>query len=135
MDTDTLVADVIEDGQKLVEELLRHGIEVTAAFWLKPSWDGKWRFYLVSPAVDAEGPAQVYQRMHPVLWGRPQPFWIHPLEINLIGPSDPIAQDVLAALRRIPGPLVRPMRWRGRTLGRLIIEDAYLYPLPPARPG
>ena len=46
MDTEPLVANLIDDGQQLVEELSRRGFPVTTAFWLKRSEDGKWYFYV-----------------------------------------------------------------------------------------
>src|SRR5947209_20101459 len=111
MDTDTLVENLIDDGQKLVERLPQDGFEVTAAFWLKASEDDKWYFYIVSPVVDTEGLAKAYRRLHPLVRAMSQPFWIDPLEIKLIGPSNPIAQDVLAIHSRAPGPRVSPIRW------------------------
>jgi HEPN domain-containing protein len=134
MDTDTLVENLIDDGQKLVEELPQRGFEMTAAFWLKASEDGKWRFYIVSPLVDAEGSIKAYMRLHPLVRAMPQPFWIDPLKIKLIGPSNPIARDVTAILGRVRGPRVGPIRWRGTWLGDSSIEGAYLYPVPVTTP-
>src|SRR5262249_44157866 len=101
-------------------------------FWLKASEDGRWRFYLVSPVVDAEGLPKAYRRLHTLVRQMPGPFWIDPLEIKLIGPDNPIAKDVLAIHTRAPGPRVSPIRWSGRSLGNITIEGAYLYPLPAA---
>jgi hypothetical protein len=134
MDTDTLVENLLDDGRNLVEELPRHGFEVSAAVWLKASENGKWYFYIVSPLVDTEGLIGAYRRLHPLVRARPQPFWIDPLEIRLIGPNNPIARDVLAGLRRIPGPRVSPIRWSGTWLGNVSIEGAYLYPPPVTTP-
>ena len=134
MDSDTLVENLIDDGQKLVEELPQRGFEVTAAFWLKASEDGKWDFYIVSPAVDAEGILQAYRRLHSVVYAMPRPFWIDPLKIKLIGPSNPIARDVMAIYGRARGPLVSPIQWGGNQLGNLSIEGAYLYPVPATTP-
>jgi hypothetical protein len=134
MDTDTLVENLLEDGRKLVEELSRHGFDVAAALWLKASEDGKWYFYIVSPLVDSEGITSAYRRLHPLVWARPQPSGIDPLKIGLLGPSNPIARDVLAILGRIPGPRVSPFRWSGIWLGDKSIEAAYLYPPPVTTP-
>jgi hypothetical protein len=134
MDTDTLVEDRIRDGRKLVEELARQGFDLTAALWLQASDDGKWRFYIVSSMVDDDGLTKAYRKLHPLVRAMPQPFWIDPLEIRLIGPTNPIAQDALAIHRRAPGPQVSPLRWGGTKLGNLIIEGAYLYPLPATTP-
>ena len=131
MATDTLVENLLDDGRKLVEELSQGGFEVAAAAWLKASEDGKWRFYLISPVVDAEGHHKAYRQLHLLIWKRTQPFGIDPLEIRLLGSNDPIGRDVLAAIRsRVSAPRVSPIRWAGTRLGNVSIEEAYLYPVP-----
>jgi hypothetical protein len=87
MDTDTLVENLLVDGQKLVAELAQRGFDATAAFWIQPSVNGKWYFYMVSPTVDAEGITNAYRRLNPLVRAMPQPFSIDPLTIRLIGPS------------------------------------------------
>lgn len=134
MDTDTLVDQQIDDGQKLVEKLLRRGFEVTAAFWLKASEDGKWRFYLIAPVVDTVGLAEAARRLHPAIYAAPHSVWISPLEINLIGPSHPLAKGVIAMQDRFPAPATVPIRYRGNYLGGVSVEDAYLYPAPATTP-
>jgi hypothetical protein len=130
MDTDALVEKRFEDGQRLIDQLLVEGFEVTAAFWLKASWNEKWYFYIVSPLVDKVGIAKAYGRLRPIRQRMPEPFHIRPLGITLIGPSEPIARDALAAYQRLPRPVTTPIHWPGRHLGNEIIEDAYFYPLP-----
>jgi hypothetical protein len=134
MGTESLVENLIDDGQKLAEKLSQHNFPVTAAFWLKASEDDRWYFYIVSPVVDDEGLAQAYRRLHPLVRGTEGPMWIDPLEINLIGPSNPIARDVLAIHGRATGPHVSPIRWGGKRLGNVSVEGAYLYPLPVTAP-
>ncbi len=132
MDTDPLVDNLIEDGRKLVEELPQRGFDVAAAFWIKNTEDGRWRYYVVSPVVDTAGVIQAYRQLQPVIRAMPQPFGISPLEVTVIGPSDPIARDVLAAIQRTPGPRSSPIRWGGIYLGNVSVEGAYLYPVPAA---
>src|SRR2546423_1873361 len=129
MDTDALVEKRLDDGRKLLDELLRRGVDVTAACWLRASENDKWYFYLVSPTVDAEGITEAYRKLHPLVWAMPRLSWIDPLKINLIGPSNPIARDVLAILGRSRGPRGGPVRWGGTRLGNQSVEEAYLYPL------
>jgi hypothetical protein len=129
MVTDTLVEQLINDGQKLVERLPQNGFEVTTVLWLKSTYNGRWYFYIISPVVENEGILQAYGRLHPLIRQMPQPFWIDPLEVKLIGPSDPLAKDVLAIHRHAPAPLVYPRPWGGIRLGSVSIEGAYLYPL------
>jgi hypothetical protein len=130
----SLGENLFDDGQKLVEELPRQGFEVTAAFWIKAAEDDQWYFYTVSPAVENEGLAQAYRRLHTLIRQMPPPFWIDPLEVKLIGPDDPIARDVLAVLGRAPGPKGSPIRWGGKRLGNVNLEGAYLYPSPVPTP-
>jgi hypothetical protein len=132
MDTESLVENLILDGQRLLEYLPQNGFDVTAAFWLKPSENGRWHYYLVSPVVDAEGVTPAYRRLHTLIRQMPPPVWIDPLKVKLIGPGNPIARDVLAVHARTPDPRVSPIRWGGTSLGNVSIDDAYLYPLPAA---
>ena len=129
MDTDALVMNRVDEGGKIVDHLREGGFEVAAAFWLKASWDGKWRFYIASPIVDKEGSTQAYRQLHPFVQTMPRQ-WIGPLQIRLIETANPIAKDVLAILRSPNGARTGPFPWGGSWLGTLSIDGAFLYPLP-----
>lgn len=128
MDTNTLVSNLIEDGNSIVEKLPHDGFEVTTAFWLKAAEDGQWYFYIVSPVAEKERLNDAYRRLYTLIREMP-PRWIDPLTVRLIGPSNPVARDVLAIHTRAPGPNGCPIRWGGTVLGNVRIEEAYLYPL------
>ena len=53
MDTELLVENRIDDGQRLLIELVRDGFDVSAAAWLKTSEEGLWFLYIGSKSVDA----------------------------------------------------------------------------------
>jgi hypothetical protein len=129
VDTTTLVSELIEDGKRIVEQLPQDGFEVTAAFWLKAVEDGQWYFYIVSPVAESERLNDAYRRLYTLIRAMPQRDWIDPLEIKLIGPSHPIARDVLAIYNRSAGPKKCPIHWGGNVLGNVNVEGAYLYPL------
>jgi hypothetical protein len=129
MDSDTLVETLVDDGRKLVEELPQRGFEVAAAFWLKPSESGKWSYYIVSPLVDSDSLGAAYGQLYPHVRAMPQPFWLSPLEIKLIGPSDPLGRDVIAIIKRFPGLRPAPIPWRGYWLGNRSVDGAYIYPM------
>jgi hypothetical protein len=80
--------------------------------------------------VEKEGLTQAYRRLHPIIRQMPPPFWIDPLEVKLIGETNPIAQDVLSIHSRAGAAKGGPIRWGGKRLGNVSIEGAYLYPLP-----
>jgi hypothetical protein len=130
VDTTTLVSELIEDGKRTVEQLPQDGFPVTAAFWLKAAEDGEWYFYIVSPVAEQERLNEAYRQLYTLIRRMPEPKWIDPLEVKLIGPSSPMAKDVLAIHNRAPGPKNGPIHWGGRVLGNVSVEGAYLYPLP-----
>jgi hypothetical protein len=53
-------------------------------------------------------------------------LWLSSSEIKVVGPSNPIARDVLAIMVRHPGRL--STRFGGRTLGSMAVEQTYIYP-------
>jgi hypothetical protein len=120
---------MIEDGQRIIEQLSHDGFEVTTAFWLKKAENGRWYFYVVSPVIEKEGSFVGYQQLQLSI-RRLGSKWIDPLEARLIGPKNPIARDVLAVHQHAPGAKASPMWWGGTQLGNVSVEDAYLYPLP-----
>jgi hypothetical protein len=121
---------MIEEGKRVVERLSQDGFEVTAALWLKDAERGRWYFYVVSPAYEADGPGLAYQRLYATLL-RLGLQWLDPLEVRLIGPTNPIARDVLAFQQRAANLGVSPSKWSGTQLGNVSVDGAYLYP-PPA---
>jgi hypothetical protein len=130
MATETLVDNLIADGQKLIDQLPQSGFEVTAAFWVHASENYRWYFYIVAPAVDSEGIAKAYEQLQAVIRQMPPPFGIGLLGVRLIGPSNPIARNVLGRYREASHLRGRPFRLRNGYLG-MATEEAYFYPLPP----
>ena len=132
MDQGTLVEPQIADGRRLLERLGAEGIPVTAAAWVKESEGGPWYFYIVTPLVTEDsGKRPVYRRVGPVIHRRPQPFWVDPLEIQVVAPDSDIGQAILDIAGRRPGPV--PMPYGSVRLGGLSIDGAYVYP-PVAAP-
>ncbi len=129
MDTTTLVSDMTEDGRRIVEHLTQDGFEVTAAFWLKKAEDSQWYFYIASPVAESEHLNEAYSRLFLLIRRMSPPLWIDPLEVRLIGSSNPLARDVLAIHHGAHGPKERPIRWGGTQLGNVRVEEAFLHPL------
>jgi hypothetical protein len=130
MDTAPLVADQIEDGRKLVEQLVHDGFDVTVAFWVsfKYDEDGPW-FYIASQTVDQQGLQAAYRAVRAVLPKIPAPWgpWVSVSEIGelrLVGLNDPLASDVLALRDRHPGKY----RFRGASIAGENVEELYIYP-------
>ena len=132
MDQTLLVEDQINEGRELIEQLIKNGLEVTAACWLKTE-DRRWLLYIVSPVVDSDEPVEAYRRAQAAVQQMPQLYWVGHLDFTLIGPSNPIAKGILEFRRRFPGK--SPNYYRGDRFGGRNIEGAYIYPLPSAVPG
>ena len=131
MDTDTLVKERLEDGLTLLKELPQHGFEPAAACWLQRSYDGKWRFYVVSPLVETEGISVAYLRLAEAM--RPIVDALSSIDltsVRLVGTTQPLGRDILAALHQMSTPRTRPFRWGGIWLGNDALDNAYFYPLP-----
>jgi hypothetical protein len=129
----TLVEMQITDGQRLIDRLIREGVAVTAAGWVKESESGDWYLYLATSLVgEGGGTTPAYRRLIAVIRAmQEEGFWIDPFEIKAIGPHNPIARDMVAHRGRRPAPI--PTRFRGARLGELSVEEAFLYP-PTANP-
>ncbi|HUY32370.1 MAG TPA: hypothetical protein VMV69_06285 [Pirellulales bacterium] len=125
MDTELLVDDRIDDGRKLIAELVRDGFDVTAAFWIKTSEEGLWRLYIVSKSVDTAKIGEGYLPVYACLRRIPDPC-IALSDIRLVNATNPIARDAITVRDRYPGRI--PARFQGKRLGNLAIEEAYIYP-------
>ena len=92
-----------------------------------------WFLYIVSKAVDEQGLPKAYRLLNDVVWKIPD-LWISPFDIKLIGVDNPIAKDVLDALRRFSSYSSNvPNRYGGPRLGSVHIDEAYLYPPTPVQ--
>jgi hypothetical protein len=124
--TELLVENRIDDGQRLLIELVRDGFDVSAAAWLKTSEEGLWFLYIGSKSVDAGKLANAYRTVYACLRRIPD-SWIDMSAVKLVHDTNPIARDVVAIRDRYPGGRI-PTRYGGERIGNIAIEEAYLYP-------
>lgn len=124
MDQETLVRDQVDSGQGLIDRLQAENFDVTAAFWIKSSKDGRWLLYIASSVVDDEGLAAAYRKLYGVLGNMPD-SWVFRSDVKLIGTANPVTKDVLEFRKKWPGPT--PTWYRGRQLGNMFIDEAYIY--------
>jgi len=131
MDKGSLVEPQIADGKRLLDRLVEEGIGVAAACWLKEEESGYWYLYIATPLVNPDGATlEAYRRVNEVIRGMPSLYWLHPLDIKVIEPQNPIARTVQELHRRYPG--ASPVPFRESRIGDLNIEGAYVYPPIPA---
>jgi hypothetical protein len=125
MDQGPLVDNQIDDGFKLVKQLGTTGFDVAAAFWVRTSEDGQWTLYIASKVVEESGTAAAYRKVADALRQLEDP-WVSMSEVKVIGEKNPITTDVLAILRKHPGPMAT--RSRRPTLGDIETDEVYVYP-------
>lgn len=127
MVAESLVTEMIAEGQRLIDALREKDFPVTAAFWLHVSQEDGWFFYVAAPEFDdgaLNGRYRMFSLINPVMLD----LRIRD-SVRLIGAADPITRDVLKACQMYPAG--KPVWYRGKQLGRLIIDDAYFYPMTP----
>lgn len=125
MDTELLVDDHVEDGRRLLTELASQGFEISIAFWVRAREEDLWVFYIASPQVGRVSIGDVYRIVYAAL-GRLTNASITLSNVKLIAPDNPIAVDAMAVRKRFPASIAS--RYNGKRLGRLAIEEAYIYP-------
>jgi len=125
MDQELLVDYRVEDGQKLIAELVRSGFDVTAAFWVHTPDDDLWQLYIASDSVDSNKIGDAYGILYGCLQRIATPS-ISISEVKLVRPSNPIARDALAIRARYRGRV--PTKFKGERFGGLSIDEAYIYP-------
>jgi hypothetical protein len=124
----TLVEIQVRDGQRLIDLLGRNGVDITAAAWIHEGESGDWYLYLATPLVSENGDTlPAYRRLNEVYRSmRDEELGVDQFEVKMIGPHDPIAEDI--AKNRSPRPGKSPRRFTGGRLGELSVEQAWIYP-------
>jgi hypothetical protein len=125
MDQALLVEQQIDDGQEFIDLLISDEFDVSAAAWIKPSEEDRWLLYLVSKKVDDHGLSAAYRAVHPVL-GKLHAPWVSLADLKLVGPTNPVAIDLMEINRKYPGR--SPTRTSSPQLGGISIDKAYVYP-------
>jgi hypothetical protein len=130
MAAELLVDSRIDDGERVVDQLIRDNFEVTVAFWVKLGEYAPWHLYIASPMVKAEKPGQAYPALYASLSKIPNSS-VQLSDIKLVNDANPIARDAIMLRLQYPGMM--PTKFPGKSLGDLSIEEVYVYPLPSKR--
>jgi hypothetical protein len=126
MDSVALVDEQIRDGQIFADLLVgKYLFDVTAAFWVKTSEEGRWFLYVASKEVDEKGLARAFRVAHNALQSIAS-RWVTVTAVRLVSPNDPIARDVLDTLQRFVARI--PTVSHRSRLGDLAVEEVYIYP-------
>ncbi len=125
MDQEILVNPQVEDGKALVAELTRDGHDVFVAFWAKLRDEDASSFYLGLSDRGFAPPENKYHAVYGMLARIPHAT-IAPADVVFIEAANPVAVDAIRIRDRSSAWLAT--RYRGKTLGHLAIDEAYIYP-------
>lgn len=128
MDQIALVTEQVEDGRRFVDRLVREGIDVTSAGWLRLADEsGQWFLYVATPIAD-EDPLKAYRRVLALMRQMTRPFWVDPLGVKLISPTSPVAEWISGITQSYPS---RDVIHYGRSISGspdVEVEEAFVYP-------
>jgi hypothetical protein len=125
VDQELLVDNRIDDGEKLLARLVQSGFDVTVACWVLVSEESSWFLYIGSTGVDPATVGDAYRKLYAALIKLPD-VSLSISEVRLVHPSNAIAKDAIAERDRHRGRI--PVRYGGKRLGDMAIEEAYIYP-------
>lgn len=127
MDQETLVAEKIDDGWRLIVQAERDGAKIAAAFWIKTGEDGQWFLYIASSLAE-EDPAAAYRAVYASLRKLPENCIVQS-ELKLVSPANPLVQGLLSIQPR--HPFLAPQRIWGYRVGGISIQAGLIYPSVP----
>lgn len=115
-----------EAGHRLLVELVRAGVDVSAAGWFRTADDGRWLLYIASDSVRPGKPGNAYATFYDCLFrlpGKP----LDTLTVRLVPDDHPFGRFLTEALdggsdRRAPVQL------GGGGIGEFEFAEGYLYP-------
>src|SRR6266545_2200378 len=130
MDQELLVDSRIDDGYRLLAQLLHDWFPVAVALWLNTSEEGLWFLYIASPSVDPRRPGEASGTVYASLFQIPGNS-IAPSEIRLVSVDNPLAKEAQAQLERHRSRL--PLRLKVQRFANVSVDEVYIYP-PAAEP-
>jgi len=120
------VKEQIAAGERLIVDFSAFK-PVAAAFWAKESDGGNWYLYLASDQINDATTATDYGEVLRLVASH---GWLDPFQVKVTSTSNPVARAVTELLHRSHNLV--PMRYFGRRLGDLSVDEAYIYSVPTA---
>jgi hypothetical protein len=126
-----LVKELIEDGDRLLQELDRQRFPVAAAFWYDSPERLTWNLYIVSEVAHQPGPLEGYMRIQKAMAAleKATSIGIKRLSLSLddivvLGPRSTAFRDLR---RSIEGVSQMSASGQRVNLEGVALEDAYIY--------
>jgi hypothetical protein len=129
VDQATLVADRIGAGQDLIDSLHSSDFVVKDAFWSFDADDDQWYLFLVSPYMDHHRAREAYTLVQSRIRSLDSWRGRDPLDVKIVGTSEPIARAVAADIESYPDQRYMPLRRvSGLYRDGVYIKEAWIYP-------
>lgn len=121
-----LVKELLEDGERLLQELDRQRFPIVAALWYYVPERMNWKLIIVSEAANAPGPLEAYMRIQTAM-SRLKSLEISLDDVLVMGPRTRDFQDLR---RTIEGVTRVALSGEHVNLEGVVFEDAYVYRWP-----
>ena len=118
-----LVKELIEDGEKLLQELDRQHFPISAAFWYDSPDRDAWNLYIVSEAAHQPGPLEAYMRIQQAMAG----LKLTSLSVDDIVVLSPQRSAFRDLRRTIEGVSQMSVSGKRVKLEGVPLQDAYVY--------
>ncbi len=118
-----LVKELIEDGDRLLQELDRRQFPISAAFWYDSPERLAWNLYIVSELAHEPGPLEGYMRIQQAMAGL-KGVSLSLDDIVILGPRSTAFRDLR---RTIEGVSQMSASGKKVNLEGVPLEDSYIY--------
>jgi hypothetical protein len=118
-----LVKELVEDGDRLLQELDRQEFPITAAFWYDSPERLAWNLYIVSEFSHQPGPLEGYMRIQKALAALPE-VYLSLDDIVILGPRSSAFKDIRKSIEGVSQMSTSGTRV---VLEGVPLEDAYIY--------
>jgi hypothetical protein len=118
-----LVKELIEDGEKLLQELDRRHFPMTAAFWYDSPDRLAWNLYIVSEVAHQPGPLEAYMRIQQAMAAL-NGVSLSLDDIVVLSPQRTQFRDLRKTIEGVSQMSVTGERVN---LERVPLQDAYIY--------
>jgi len=118
-----LVRELIDDGDRLLQELDRQQFPISAAFWYDSPERLTWNLYIVSEVSHQPGPLEGYMRIQKAMAALRE-VSLSLDDIIVLGPRSSAFRDLR---RSIEGVSQMSASGKRVNLEGLTLEDAYIY--------